>query len=277
MSFLSKPAVLCIFPDRNDWFSFSSICPFFSEPEAALDALRRSLDHFRRISGRGQKRNPLPGVEIGRCEGEPRPVSVGETFSYMEARGVPLGVRALARSRKEALEAAARIGYPVALKRIEPFVLHKTEACAVRLGIGNDEELKQAIDAMPGDAYLVQRMAPGGVDIIVGGRRDREFGPIVMVGLGGIFVEVFEDTVVRVAPVDRVMALEMIGEIKGAALLRGARGVTPSDVESLSKVIANVSRLLVEHPEIQNIDINPLRVFEHGAGCVALDVKMECC
>jgi acetyltransferase len=187
---------------------------------------------------------------------------------------VPVVAYKMARNKAEAIDAARKLGYPIVLKQAEPPVLHKTEEGAVRLSIRDDAELDGAIDAMPADFYLLQRMAPDGIETIIGGKRDAEFGPIVLFGLGGIFVEVLKDVSVRVAPVDEVVALEMIGEIKGTSLLKGARGRLEADVESLAKVIAHVSKLLVDHPEVSNVDINPLRVFEKGAGCLALDVKI---
>jgi acetyltransferase len=194
----------------------------------------------------------------------------------MEAYDVPAVRQALATNRTEAVEAAHRIGYPVALKGVEPFILHKTEAGAVRLHIGSDGELAAAFDAIAADVYLLQAMAADGVETIIGGKRDPEFGPVVLFGLGGIFVEVLKDAAVRLAPLDEEDARRMIGEIKGAPLLAGARGTTPADREILVKTLIGVSRLLIEHEEIRSLDINPFRVFTQGKGGVALDVKIEC-
>ncbi len=111
--------------------------------------------------------------------------------------------------------------------------------------------------------------------MIIGGKRDREFGPVILFGLGGIFVEIYKDTALRVAPIDEAIAEEMIGEIKGSALLKGFRGLKPADFQVLVKTLVNVSNLLMDHPEITNLDINPLIVLEKGKGCVAVDVKMQ--
>ena len=161
------------------------------------------------------------------------------------------------------------------LKAVEPVILHKTEAGAVRLNIADERELGKVMEAMKGDLYLLQKQASEGLETIVGGKRDPEFGPVVLFGLGGIFVEVLKDVSVRVAPIDEQCAREMIGEIKGSALLMGARGTEPVDLDALCAAIAGVSRMLVDHPEISTLDINPLRVFAEGSGCVALDVKIE--
>jgi acetyltransferase len=194
----------------------------------------------------------------------------------MRAYGVPVVRQEAVTDRAQGIEAAHRIGYPVALKSAEPFILHKTEAGAVRLHIGSDEELGKAFDAVAAEVYLLQAMAGDGVETIIGARRDPEFGPVIMFGLGGIFVEVLKDVTVRVAPIDEADARRMIGEIKGAPLLAGARGTAPADREALVDALVGVSRLLVDHAEILTLDINPFRVFTQGKGGAALDVKIEC-
>ena len=129
---------------------------------------------------------------------------------------------------------------------------------------------------MAAEVYLLQAMAGDGVETIIGAKRDPEFGPVIMFGLGGIFVEVLKDVTARVAPIDEADARLMIGEIKGAPLLAGARGTEPADREALVKALVGVSMLLVDHAEIRSLDINPFRVFTQGKGGVALDVKIEC-
>jgi acetyltransferase len=295
-----KPVVLCMVPDRTDWFAlkyFSSF-PWFSEPEHAVSALRRSLAHYRKKTEAPAKRVaalPVEGAlspdnERSELSGEARRAvpgegalspnnciaSTAETLSLMRAYGVPVVRHELVRNRAEGIEAAHRIGYPVVLKSAEPFILHKTEAGAVRLRIGCDEELGKAFDAVEAEVYLLQAMACDGVETIIGAKRDPEFGPVIMFGLGGIFVEVLKDVTVRVAPIEEADARAMIGEIKGAALLAGARGTKPADREALVRTLVGVSKLLVDHAEILSLDINPFRVFAEGEGGAALDVKIEC-
>jgi acetyltransferase len=115
---------------------------------------------------------------------------------------------------------------------------------------------------------LVQRMVSGGLEVILGGKRDRSFGPVVMFGLGGIYVEVFSDVAFRVAPLGRADAEEMIEEVRGKRLLEGVRGKPPVDRQALIKAILSLSRMLVENPRITELDINPLLVLEHGAAAV---------
>jgi len=274
-----KPAVLCMVPDRSVWLTlrYSRDFPFFTESERALRALRRSLDHFTRITG--ERRSAFaPAGNPGRSlspGAKQRVLATEETLRLAGEYAIPLCPYEMGNSRTEVLEAARRLGYPVALKRVEPAVLHKTEAGAVRLDIMDDKALEEAMEEMPAEVYLVQKMAPEGVETIIGGKRDAQFGPVVVFGLGGIFVEVLKDVTMRVAPVDEVIAAQIIGEIRGAPLLKGARGRTPADTPALVQTIARVSQLLVDHPEIARLDINPFRVFGQGQGALALDIKME--
>ena len=275
-----KPAVLCMVPDKADWFAlkyFASF-PWFSAPERALGALRRSLAHYGKQTGprRAASVGPIDALPAGDTPGPSRILSSAGTLDLMRAYGLPVVRQELVTNRADAMEAAHRIGYPVVLKAAEPFILHKTEAGAVRLHIGSDGELNEAFDAMAAEVYLLQAMAGDGVETIIGGKRDPEFGPVVMFGLGGIFVEVLKDVTVRVAPIDEAEARLMIGEVKGAALLAGARGTTRADTDALVDALLAVSKLLVDHAEIVSLDINPLRVFAQGKGAAALDVKIEC-
>jgi acetyltransferase len=274
-----KPVIFSVVPEKDHWFRVreSTSLPVFVEPERAFEALRRSLAHYRKKPPAGRTLRAASGT--GPSEppawGPPTTAGAAETLSLMEAYGVPLTRGELARDLAGVTEAARRIGYPVVLKQAEPFILHKTEAGAVRLPLRSDGEVGEAFRSMKADLYLVQEMAREGVETIVGGKRDPEFGPVVVFGLGGLFVEVLKDAAVRVAPLDEAQAREMIGEIRGAPLLAGARGGVPSDTAALAKVLVAVSRLLVDHPEVKGLDINPLRVFARGEGCLALDVKLE--
>ncbi len=275
-----KPVVLCMVPDKTDWFTlkyFSSF-PWFSEPDRALNALRHSLTHYRKKAGEGRAApvGPIDAVRAGDAPRSSRISRAAEALSLVQAHGVPVVRHEMVTNRAEGIDAAHRIGYPVALKSAEPFILHKTEAGAVRLHIENDEDLGRAFDAVEAEVYLLQAMAGDGVETIIGAKRDPEFGPVIMFGLGGIFVEVLKDVTVRVAPIEEADARHMIGEIKGAPLLAGARGAKPADLEALVKALVGVSKLLIDHPEILSLDINPFRVFAQGEGGMALDVKIEC-
>ena len=224
-----KPVVFCMVPDKADWFARkdASSFPWFSEPERAFAALRHSLAHYRKKAGerRGFPLAPLTGLRADESSGPSGIAPAAETLSLMRAYGVPVVSQALATDRAEIMEAAHRIGYPVVLKAAEPFILHKTEAGAVRLHIsGAMKKSGEAFDAMEPMSTCSRPWPADGVETIIGGKRDPEFGPVVMFGLGGIFAEVLKDVTVRVAPIDEKGAREMIGEIKGAPCLRGRVG-----------------------------------------------------
>ncbi len=176
---------------------------------------------------------------------------------------------------EEGLRAAREIGYPLALKTASPDVLHKTEHGAVLLDIENEAMLVRAFQRIETGPYLIQRMAPAGCEMIIGGRNDPEFGPVILCGLGGIFVEVYNDVAIRVAPINEEMARQMIAELKGAAILKGFRGRPPYDVEAFVRALVNISRLLTEHPEIKSLDINPFILFAEGNGGIAVDARLE--
>lgn len=201
--------------------------------------------------------------------------------------GIRVTREALAATKHEAFTAAKRIGYPVALKVQSSDITHKTEAKAVRLGVASerelaaayDEVLRNAVSCKPDakvDGVLVQEMVTGGIEAIVGVVNDPLFGPAVMFGLGGIFAEVLKDVVFRLAPVTLSAAREMIAEIKGHAVLTGARGKPAADVDALVDTIARISALAVDlESELAELDVNPLFVLEKGRGVVAADALIR--
>ena len=272
-----KPVIPCIIPDRHAWFSVKEDAKafLFEDVDLAMKALSRSLRHHRfhserkaRVPGepaRTRRKAALPGGFMGPLE----------AFSLLGAYGVPAAASAAVASVGEAVKAARRLRYPVALKTADPGVLHKTEKGGVALGIRSEAELRKACRAMKAGRFLVQKMAPAGTEVIIGARRDNEFGHVLLFGLGGIFVEVLKDTALRVAPLSAKEAVAMALDIKAAALLKGFRGGGALDVKALSRCIAGVSRLLADHPEIGNIDINPLILYGKGQGCIAVDAKIE--
>lgn len=217
----------------------------------------------------------------------PKPLTEYQAKRVLAAYGVPVTREGLAGSREEAVALARRIGYPVVLKVQSPQIAHKTEAGGVRLGLVDDDQVRAAYGEIvenarkhaPGAAIhgvLVQEMIDGGVEVIIGMTRDPVFGPVLMFGLGGIFVEALRDVSFRVAPLSRRDAEEMIKEIKGHRVLEGMRGLPPVDFEALTDVILKVSRLVTDHA-IQELDVNPLVVSPRGAVVVdALLVKAEC-
>jgi acyl-CoA synthetase (NDP forming) len=202
--------------------------------------------------------------------------AAGLTLTEREAKavlavyGVPVVTETLVNTAAEAIEAAALLGYPVALKVESPDLPHKTEAGVIRLNVRNDAEVSRAFAEVVANArnaapraringVLVQPMIPAGVEIMVGARIDPLFGPLIVAGLGGTLVELLKDTAVELAPVTRSEARAMLERLKGAAILRGFRGSEPVAVEQLAGIICRLSELVADQRErIAELDVNPL-------------------
>jgi acetate---CoA ligase (ADP-forming) len=208
-----------------------------------------------------------------------------EVMQIFEAYRIPVAPYRLARSAAEATRAADEIGYPVVLKAVSPALVHKSDVGGVRLGLRDaaavaaafDEMLevvpaRAGIDADQIDGVLVQQMARGGRETIIGATWDAAFGPLLMFGLGGIYVEAVGDVVFRLFPVSDVDASEMVNSIRGVRLLRGLRGEPPADTDAIAEVIQRVSQLVGDHPAIRELDINPW--LAHDRGGVAVDGRM---
>jgi acetyl-CoA synthetase (ADP-forming) len=179
--------------------------------------------------------------------------------------------------------AAEKLGFPLALKAVSPQVLHKTEAGAVALGIVDYDSLqdaaknmKRTISARTPDAviryFLLEEMMPPGLELLIGGLRDDQFGPAVAIGLGGVWVEAIKDTVFGIVPMTRDEVIDMIEETRAGLFLKGFRNSPPLDQEAVISIINAVSKLLHDVPEIREMDMNPVRVYAKGAA--ALDVRV---
>jgi len=223
-------------------------------------------------------------LDKARSEGR---VSIGdaEARAILEAYGFPVPPSRLAATPEEAIEAAEEMGYPVVLKVASPDILHKTDVGGVKLNLRSAEDVRDAFDLIMYRATryvpdariwgcLVQKMVPGGREVLIGMSRDPQFGPLVAFGLGGIYVEALKDVVFRVAPFSRQEAEEMIREIRAYPLLEGVRGEPPADHEAMVDALCRISQLVTDFPEIVELDINPLMVFDEGRGAVALDMRL---
>ncbi len=277
-----KPVVFCTIGHKEDVLSLSedSDIPIFTHVDDALPALSGVYEHARRALCAGaSKCFGNYGINGDGGHGMYRLPSglmaVNEVFDLLRSYGLTAAHHAIVKNVAEGVEAAKTLGYPVALKTADSHVLHKTERAGVALDIRDQEALEKAFKRVEGGVYLLQKMAPSGCEIIVGGRKDPEFGPVVMCGIGGTFVEVYRDVAIRVAPVDETTARQMIGELRGARILDGFRGQEPYDVDHLVSVVVNVSRLLADHSEIVTLDINPLILLNKGRGGIVVDAKLQ--
>jgi acyl-CoA synthetase (NDP forming) len=198
----------------------------------------------------------------------------------LNAYGIPTVLELQVQGVDAAVRAAQEMGYPVVMKAESPDLPHKTEAGVVQLDLRNEEDVRGAHALIVRNAraagahvrlegVLVQQMVPAGLEIMVGARRDPQFGPLVVVGIGGVMVELLRDTAVELAPVTRPTALAMLARLKGAALLRGFRSSEPINIDALADIVCRLSALAADHPDIEEIDVNPLICSPHGI--VAVD------
>ncbi len=200
--------------------------------------------------------------------------------------GIPVTNFRVASNEMETVQFAAEIGFPVVLKIVSPDVIHKFDVGGVILNINSETEVRTAYNRILENVkkhkvnarirgILVQEMAPQSTEVIVGATKDPQFGPALMFGLGGIFVEVLKDVTFRIAPISESDAREMITEVKAYPILKGYRGQPPSDVEAIVKILLNTSRLMMEHPKIKELDLNPIMVYEKGAKTVDARIILE--
>ena len=209
-----------------------------------------------------------------------------ESKKIISMYNIPVGEYKLVNSEEEAIKFANKIGYPVVLKLMSPDIIHKTEAGIIKLNLNSNEAVKEAYDELITNAknynpdakiegINVQQMAKNGiVEIIIGSMRDVNFGPVLMFGLGGIFVEIFKDVSYRVCPISISEAKKMIQSIKAFPLLDGYRGKPKADIESIINILMKCSKMLMDNPEIKELDLNPVIVFEKGKGVMVVDARI---
>jgi acyl-CoA synthetase (NDP forming) len=189
----------------------------------------------------------------------------------------------VAHSAEEAAKVAGGIGFPIVMKVLSKDIVHKSDIGGVRLNLSNKAEVKKSFEEMMQEiqkrdakakieGILLTPYQLGDTDVIIGLQNESQFGPVIMFGLGGIFVEVIKDVAFRVAPIDKQEALKMIGEIKGFKTLTGIRGQKPKDIDLLAEILVKVGKIGLENLEIESIDLNPIRVLEKGA--VVLDARV---
>lgn len=206
-----------------------------------------------------------------------------ESKKILKQAGISVVETRLAKTQKEAVSLSQKIGFPIALKIVSPDVVHKSDSGGVKLSLNNVSDVKKAYDEIlkkvkkqyP-DAVIhgvsVQKMVRPGTEVIVGSSKDPQFGPVIMFGLGGIFVELLKDVSFRIIPLERRDALEMIKEIKGYPLLEGYRGKEPANISALVDIILKISKLIDENPHIKEMELNPIFVYRDKA--VGVDARI---
>ncbi len=265
--------------------------PNYPSPERAIAALDTMVQY------KSQRDQPTPGyatfdvdkervAEIleGHQQKGQANLSGSAPMDVLDAYGFSVPGSGLAHTSDEAIEIAQQFGYPVVMKIASPDILHKSDVGGIRLGLNNDDEVRQAFEDVTSSArrYMPQatilgvtmhEMAPPGKEVILGMTVDPDFGPLVMFGLGGIYVEVLKDVVFRIAPINLKEANTMVREIRSYPLLRGVRGEEPADIEAIVESILRLSQLVTDFPQVVEMDINPLRVLTAGKGAIAIDAR----
>lgn len=208
-----------------------------------------------------------------------------EAYDVLIKYGIPAPKFGLATSAEEAVRLSEEIGYPVVLKIVSPDIVHKSDVGGVKLNLNTGEEVRKSFDEILRNVrnktpeakiagILVQEMIPQSLEVIVGATRDPTFGPVILFGLGGIFVEVLKDVSFRITPLTRYDAETMLTEIKAAKILDGYRGTPPRDKEAIIDIIMKLAKFMEEHDSVTDVDLNPIMVFEVGKGAKVADARI---
>jgi acyl-CoA synthetase (NDP forming) len=227
--------------------------------------------------------DPMPDpIATARAEGRTL-LSEAEAKQLLAEAGVPVTETRVAGSADEAATIADELGYPVVLKIVSPDIAHKSDVGGVALGFEDADAVREGYgamvtrvqDAAPGASIAgisVQRQADPGTEVIIGSTTDPQFGPVMMFGLGGVFVEVLKDVAFRIVPLAERDARQMVRDIEGFAILEGVRGQPAADTGALEQIILQVSNFVAEHPEVEELDLNPVLAYADGA--VAVDARI---
>lgn len=208
-----------------------------------------------------------------------------EAYEVLHHYGFPAPKYGLAKTVDEAVKISEEIGYPVVLKIVSPDIVHKSDVGGVKLNLNSREEVVKAFNEILRNVsinapkarvagILIQEMIPSALEVIVGATRDPTFGPVLLFGLGGIFVEVLKDVSFRIAPLTRYDAESMLTEIKAAKILDGYRGMPPRDKEAVVDILLKLSKLMEDQELISDVDLNPIMLFEVGKGAKIADVRI---
>ena len=285
----AKPLGVCLFgPTRMIQQTKRSVeFPIFNSPEEMVNALAKQMNYH------AHKMNPVK--DAGAIDG----IRAEDAADWMQGKDGDYGEEVLellslygigkadsmtAVSAEEAAAHAEKMGYPLVMKVVSPDALHKSDAGGVIVGVGSREEVTKSFHSIRDnlikynpearfDGVRVQKMAPEGYDMFIGGKYDPSFGPVVFFGMGGIHIEVFKYVANCLCPAAPDTVMKRMQRLKSYKILRGLRGKEPGDVKAFVDLVARVSRLLADYPQIRELDINPVRVFTEGSGVMALDAR----
>ncbi len=292
----AKPVMSCWMGKQVVWVALDLLArnqiPNYPFPERAISALGAM---YRYWSWRRQPTVEVEPFDVDRDavatlfesvkKEDRKGIGDAQARHILEAYGIAAARSMIAAAPEELIAHCREIGYPVVLKIASPDILHKSDVGGIIMGVKDDGEARQAFDTLIARAKAhkpsalvwgvqVQEMVANAREVIIGMNRDPQFGPLVMFGLGGIYVEVLRDVAFRVAPMTRFQAEQMVRSIRSYALLAGVRGEPPADLEAIVDAILRVSQLVTDFPEIAELDINPLLVRESGQGAVAVDMRL---
>ena len=266
--------------------------PYYTYAEGSIRALKAMLTFTNwvknspgKITKFNVKKNTVKKILDNAKKQKRSALLEEEGQEILRAYGFPLPASKLAKSKKEAVAASKKIGYPVVLKIASPQIIHKSDAGGVKVNLQNAKDVENAFDTIIKNAkkynkkadikgVLVVEMVKGGKEMIIGSKLEPGFGPVVMLGMGGIYVEVLKDVTFKLAPMTNIEADDMISSIKTKKILEGVRGEKPSDIKKLSECIQRLSQLVSDFNEIKELDMNPVLVMEKNKGCKVLDVRI---
>jgi acyl-CoA synthetase (NDP forming) len=278
--------------DEDDFFVETLRVPVFHFPGEAVRSLAYSRFFGQRAELPRAARAPAPLVNEGEIQRilaqgpENDFLPLPQALALTAALGIAVPDWQSAASAAQAVAAARRLGYPVVLKLVAPSLLHKTEAGGVLLNLEDDGAVNDGFTRLAGIArahlppaepwqVVVMAQVCGGLELLLGGRRDRSFGPVIAFGTGGVATEVLEDVALRVAPFNEAEAHCQIGETRIGRILAGIRGQPAADLAALSRALTALSQLMLQFPQITEVDLNPVRAFPGGAGLLALDARIR--
>ncbi len=275
-----KPVCLSVITNKDEWFPtrYAAQIPVFSDCDRAIWAMSRYLEHTNGLSNKrrwSDKRAYSVKRQANKDKTDTGMLHPAAVFDLLKRYRLPVAEQGIIKNLEEAKSYISSMGYPVVLKNASPHILHKTDNKAVILNISNEYELCKAMDEIDADEYIIQPMYRPGIEVIIGVKNDKDFGHVALVGLGGIYTEVLKDRSMRILPIDEFDAEEMLKELKAYRLIQGIRGELPSDIDTLKGIMNGVSRIIMENPHIEELDINPVILYRQGEGAVIVDAKIR--